>query len=101
MKTMFIQFRHVESNEHFYHLPSLVSIQYKKVNHSRGLVIGSCGLPYKGRAAYRHFKPSTVVLVERLHTPESAWMEVKCNHESIPFDNDQQCIKCGHIGREA
>jgi hypothetical protein len=97
---MFIQFRHVEANEIFYHVPSLLGVQYKKKNHSRGQIIGSNGVPYKGRVAYRHFKPCDVVLVTWKKTKETAWMDA-CDHKIVPFDNDKQCVNCGDIGRKA
>lgn len=74
---MFVQFRHVDANEVFYHLPSLVGAKYQKTNLARGKVIGNCGAPYKGRALYRRFKPSDVVLIEAKETPLNAWMSVK------------------------
>lgn len=74
---MFIQFRHVESNEEFYHLPSLLGIKYKKVNHGRGKIIGSNCVPYKGRIKFRYFKPNDIVLTTSKPTPETSWMEIK------------------------
>lgn len=94
---MFIQFRHVEANEIFYHLPSLLGVQYRKTNLGRGQVIGSNGVPYKGRALYRRFKPNDVVLVTWKKTAENAWMDA-CDHEYTPFDNEQTCHHCGQSG---
>lgn len=74
---MFIQFRHVESSEEFYHLPSSLGIVYKKVNHSRGKIFGSNGVPYKGRVKFRYFKPNDIVLTTSKLTPETSWMEIK------------------------
>ena len=74
---MFVQFRHVEASEIFYHLPSLLGVQYKKVNHNRGRVIGNNCVPYKGKQLFRKFKPNDIVLTTVEKNPLNSWMEVK------------------------
>lgn len=87
---MLVQFRHVDFNDSF----SFQGKMYIKWNKGRGK-LDPIRTSVHNRAEYRYFKKSDIVLIGDEITAENAWMEVKCEHEIIPFDNDKQCIHCG------
>ena len=96
---MFVQYRHVIYGEEFWSVDDGVHIKYLKINHGRAKIVNVNTEVYKGRPKYRIFKKNEPVLVLWKKTSENSWMEVPCQHEIVPFDNDCQCVHCGEICR--
>lgn len=91
---MLTLYKHLEIGEGFGYQGHL----YIKSNHQRGRRT-DISIRESRTPVYRHFKPSDIVLNKEKVNIYNQYMEVKCDHEIIPFDNDKQCVKCGHIGR--
>ena len=92
---MFVQYRHVQYGEEFWYVNEGVNIKYVKTNHGRARISSINSEDYKGRPTYRTFRKNQPVLVLWTRTEENKWMEVECQHDVVPFDNDKQCVHCG------
>ena len=97
---MYIQYKHVNFNELFCTIIDGVHLKYRKRNLGRAQLVETNTEVYKGKPVFRNFKKNTPVIVAWENTPENAWMEISCKHKYIPFDNDQQCVECGHSAKD-
>ena len=93
---MLVQYRHVIYSEKFWVIDNGANTAYIKKNHNRAVLVHEAKINVPTtKPIFRVFKKNYPVIVLWKKTAENAWMELPCQHEIVPFDNDKQCVHCG------